>query len=342
MTNQSPTLVIPDLPEVEVTAPAAPPPSSPSVPPQATTAPYAKRAINITFQLGQGSFGQSGSNQITLTGLRVYVEIESVILPNPPNAVVRIFGMTLSQINQLSQAGLVWQTRGQNLIAVQAGDVGGQMTTVFNGLAFEAYPDFNAQPNVSFVIMANSGAQIQLQPQKPISFNGATSVDTALTRITGNLGIGLENNGVNTTLSYPYFPGAGMQQIMSVLKAADCFGTMDYARNVLAIWPKTGSRSTGGVPTISPNTGMIGYPTFQKNVMTVRTVFDPSLHGPADQAPGQKVNVQSQLQAANGQWTIRKVSYRLMSEMPNGPWEMILETYPAANSGANTSSPTPA
>jgi hypothetical protein len=285
------------------------------------TAPYARRKIIVTFQLGKGSFGGSGSNQLTVKGLRVHVHIERVVLPSPPIAIIRIYGLTLSHMNQLSQAGLQWQQR-DNLVAVQAGDDESGMTEVFNGLIFQSYPDFRQMPDTSFVVVANSGAKIQMKPVQPVTFKGATPVATALQRILATTGLKLENNGVSAVLSNPYFAGTAMTQLMSAIRAADCFGFIDMTKKLLAIWPKDKSRQSGGVPEVSPATGMIGYPEFERNLIKVRTLFDPAIHAPSDAAPGTRVKVKSQLTAANGEWPIIKVGYNLMSEMPNGPWEM--------------------
>jgi hypothetical protein len=55
----------------------------------------------------------------------------------------------------------------------------------------------------------------------------------------------------------------------------------------------------------------------------------PELHAPANAQPGTTIKINSQLKAANGVWTINKISYLLASEMPNGPWELSLLTSPA-------------
>lgn len=73
---------------------------------------FIKRIINVSFQLGTGSFGGSGYNQIGLKGLRVIAQIDNAGHPTPgATALIRIFGMTFSQMNELSVAGLVWNNR---------------------------------------------------------------------------------------------------------------------------------------------------------------------------------------------------------------------------------------
>ncbi len=69
---------------------------------------------------------------------------------------------------------------------------------------------------------------------------------------------------------------------------------------------------------------MIGYPSFSRNYIQVRTLFDPSIKG-----SGSVFRVESELTAANGLWRIVNIEYDLSSQTPGGPWEMTIEGYPA-------------
>src|SRR5438309_2052157 len=106
------------------------------------TAPYARRKINVFFQLGTGSFGGGTANVIKHTGLRVIAEITLAVLPHPGQAVLQVYGLTLSEMNALTVAGLTIRNR-DNKVLVQAGDDQSGMTDVFNGTIVEAYPDFS-------------------------------------------------------------------------------------------------------------------------------------------------------------------------------------------------------
>lgn len=304
------------------------------------SAPYARRQLNVTFQLGKGSFGGSGSDSITFKapstgapGMRVFAEISWANLPQQIRGVIRMYGLTLDHMNQLTNAGRFYEP-SRDKVLVQAGDVGGALTTVFQGTIIEAYPDFREMPNTAFQVIALGGAEINLKPVEPTTFEGAVSAPTALGQIAQKCGLTLENNGVSTMLSNPYFPGAGMTQINRAISAVNCFGTIDTAKNQLAIWPKDGSRSGASVK-IGPDTGMIGYPEFQKINVRVRSVFDPALVGIG---PGKKMTVDSQFTAAQGEWIVGQVDLTLASEMPDGPWEMLLTGW--RSEGGGTTAPT--
>jgi len=294
------------------------------------TAPYATRRIEVSIQLGEGNFGQGGFNTVTLSGLRMLAEIKYAVLPHPGEAVLTIWGMTLDQMNKLSVAGTQYKYR-QNKVLIKAGDDQSGLTAVFNGIITMAFPAFAGQPNAPFVIAASPGPGIALPPVKPVSFEGATSVETALRQIVQPAGLKLENNGVNVTLTNPYFPGTVMDQVNAACRAADCMGTIDSASSTLAIWPKNAGRNTSSVPLIAPETGMISYPQFQTMMVQVRTIFDPTIGG-----AGTKFRVKSQLSAANGIWNLTQKDYLIASEMPDGPWEMTLAGYPDESSSGGS------
>jgi hypothetical protein len=62
------------------------------------------------------------------------------------------------------------------------------MTTIYRGVIFEAYPDFGSQPEVSFVVSANPGMDLQQTPTEPISIKGPTDVTTVLEQVVNRSG----------------------------------------------------------------------------------------------------------------------------------------------------------
>jgi hypothetical protein len=316
------------LDDVNVTAPATTPATTPQF------NPYAQRQIQLTFQLNaaNGSFS-GGGNTLTLTGLRTFVQIQKATLPTTGQLYLRVQGMTLDHVNKLTKAGTTFQ-QSNNTVSVAAGDVGGQLTTVFTGDIIYAYPDFSTQPDVAFIVQSTSTAIVQLKPSTPVTFTGSTTAQQALTQILQPTGIKLQNNGVNATLASPYFPGTAWQQVMRCVRAANCDAAHDDLKNALVIAPKTGGTSSGATVVISPQTGMIGYPEFQQTQIRVRTLFAPNtLVGPL-----QQIQVQSQLTSANGKWNAYEVTYNLSSEAPGGPWEMIISGAPVTLTGSGGAS----
>lgn len=316
-----------ELPDVVNTAQA---PSRPPASPAPTGSSYIERDIVVTFKLGQGAFGNNGYNTLTLEGLRVSAQIAKVTLPGAGLASVHIYGMTLDQINTLTKAGTQWLDVN-NLIIIRAGDSSNGLSTIFIGNIWEAYPEFGSAPNTAFVVTANPAGNIQLKPVAPSSYKGATDAATAIGRMAKQAGLGFENNGVNVQLADPYFPGTIWTQIKTAVAAANAYAHLDSATNTLAIWPKTGPGRGGAIPLIAPETGMIGYPEFQRQLVKVRTLFDPAVKA------GGQIRIRSQLKAANGTFQATSIDYNLSARMPDGPWEMMITAWPP-----NTSAGAPA
>jgi len=318
------------LPDVNVTAQAPtaqtpPTPTTVTAPTQASGS-FVARIISLVIQLGTGSFGNSGSNTLTLgpignagtqpyNSLRCVVQIQAASAPFPGLAIVQVWGLSLDTINQLSIAGLIWGSRG-NYVAIQAGDSVNGLTTIFTGEIVQAYQRAN-QPEMPLVIVLNPAYGIQLTPANPTTFSGPTNGVTALTAALKPTKFVLENNGVSAILSNPYFHGSAWDQVKAITAAMGAVGYLDSAKSVYAIWPQNGNRTGGNTPLISPQTGMIGYPEFQQRLIRVRTLFDPH----ASLSVGHEIQVESQLKAANGTWPISTITHDISAQLADGPWE---------------------
>jgi hypothetical protein len=309
------------LPEVEVTAPAVP----------AVIVPWAERIIILTIALGKGNFGNSGSNTVTLVSqngpystLRILVQVQNASAPNPTSAVVVVYGLTLDQINQLTLAGIDYGTRS-NYITIQAGDTTAGMATVFNGTFFGAYPRGD-QPDMAFVILANPANAISLTPAAPTSIAGPANADTVFGSILSGSGYTLTNNGVTGMARNPYHWGSVWNQCKQASQAFNCEMAVDSTAKTITISPRSGSSAGAGI-TLSPDTGMIGYPEFDQNLIRVRHLYSQSLVNRL-KILSSSFNVQSQFKPANRKWTTTQVDVNLAAQLPGGPWEIVVTGAP--------------
>lgn len=281
-----------------------------------------QRVLTVTFTLGAGTFAESGTDTVTVSGLRATATISRNGGLSPSHLSLRINGMALSVMNQLTQLGQPIAFVSQNYVTVQAGDAVNGMTTVFTGQSLGTWVDASGAPDVALVCEAIEGQYNAIAPANPTSYEGPVSVVTILQSIAGQLGLTLEPNGVNVTLTNPYLPGTLVDQARGVAQAANINIAFDFATNALAIWPKYGSRSTPAPPLVSAETGMVGYPVHTQFGISVQTIFNPNI-----QAGGQ-IQVQSVLAPANGLWATYAVTHDLASELADGPWFTKAECYP--------------
>ena len=162
-------------------------------------------------------------------------------------------------------------------------------------------------------IQAHTYQYIAVAPADALSYSGSASVATIMSNLAMRMGLSLENNGVNVSLSNPTFGGSLVAQMRACARAANIYAQIDQVRSVLAIWPKNGSRS-GAPVMVSPQTGLVGYPRFGLRQIQFKTLFNPSL------VTGRRVQVQSSLQPACGIFTVIGLDIDVAAEEPNGPW----------------------
>ena len=296
---------------------------------------FVQRAIDITISLGSGVFGQTGANTVKLSGLRALVSVQKGGFPSMDQASVRIYGVQPSVMNAVSTLGVPLTMARRNSMLIEAGDAVNGMAVVYNGHILSAWQDFSEAPETALSLVGNGGYEQALTPSQPISVQGTADVATLMQSIAGRMGWAFENAGVTVKLSNPYLSGTALKQAHDLARAADIELYCDTGTNpvTLAIWPKTGTRS-GQVPLISAASGMVGYPSYQSNGMSLRTLFNPNVR------LGGQIQVQSSIGGApttitgsnqvpdgtqsggpNGTWyVIGPLTHDLSAQVPGGPW----------------------
>lgn len=276
---------------------------------------FVQRALGFTFTLGTGSFGNSGANTVTLPdGLWATAQIQKSGTPSMNRAHLRIYGLSLSIMNQLSRIGVLPTSVRNNVVTVTAGEVGGNMPLAFAGGIQDAWPDFSSPTEAILNVTAFTGLLAQMKPVLPTSFNGSTDVATIMGQLAQQMGYTLENNGVSVQLRNPYLPGTARSQALAAADAAGIYVVFDDDNGVMAILPKTSAR--GGVtPVISPTGDMVGYPTYVgPGQLALTTEYNPQLRFMGN------VKVENSIVGgANGTWRVTDLNNDL-STLPDGPW----------------------
>lgn len=287
---------------------------------------FVPRQISATITLAASSspntFG-NGANTATLAGLRMAATIQQAGNVSIGMMQLRVWGMTLKMINQLTTLGGNYLQQINNTISVQAGDSINGMSTAFQGVIKEAYPDMMGAPDPSFVINAYGALYGATAAIAPSSYRGSASVAVIMANLAAAAGLQFENSGVNVQLSNPYFSGDAKTQIAACARAAGIYAAVDEKTNTLAIWPADGSRG-GAVPVISPSAGMIGYPCFQSNRVIVQKIYDPTIRY------GAQVQIQSSLTPACGMFTVYGLVHDLEALMPGGRWQSTITAFPVS------------
>ena len=298
---------------------------------------FVKRLLKLDVKLAPNpgtnqpnTFAESGTDTVTIEGARMSARVSNSGTPSGAQASVDIWGLTPSLMNQLSTLGLAFNLVAKNTLTISAGDDVNGMTTVFAGTIMAAYADYNSMPSVPFKFECNAGVIDAVAPAVPASFPGPVDVATVMSGFARLLGYGFENNGVTTQLPPSYFSGNVRTQMQACAAAAGINAEVVNG-NVLAIWPKGGSRtSVTLVPILSKDSGMIGSPAFTQQGIIVKTVFNPQIaFGGKVQVLSTVLNGIQQAQQAKNQtfktpsnsiWAVYKLDHALDSLVPKGQW----------------------
>lgn len=271
---------------------------------------FSKKQLRFVITLGTGKFGASNNDTIKLEGFRAVVDIDKAGGVQMSTLRAKIYGVR--QADMSSATTLQWKpgTFIPNTVEVYALD-GSVETLVFAGNIINAWGDYASMPDVYFHIQAQSAYFNQLKAVAPRSFKGSADVASVMSSIAFNMGLAFENNGVTTKLSDLYLANTDLEQAKELARAAGCDLYLDD--KVLAITPPNVPRKTL-IPTISRDTGMVGYPTFDGVGVNFTSLFNPAVMF------GGSIKLITDVQQAAGEWVVTSVAHRLESEKPGGAW----------------------
>ncbi len=280
---------------------------------------FTRKALRLTVQLGEGTFGDSLADTVVIEDTRMLADMSMPGGESMGSCNIKVWGMSPELMNQLTSIGTINKAvRLKNSIFLDADDGTDGFQNVFQGTIFDAWGDYNAAPEVAFNVVAWSGLAASLKPVQPTSYQGATAVSTIMQDLATEAGLDFEDFGVDVQLSNPYLQGTALAKIRAVARAANIFHAID--RGALVISPLDKARATEDV-VISPETGMVGYPTLSSKGMVVASRFNPRV------ILGGDITVSSAIPMACGQWRVFNLSHSLSSEMPDGPWFTNVECY---------------
>lgn len=274
------------------------------------------KELRFVITLGAGAtFRSTTNNQITLEGFRASVTIDKGGGQMMGTLRAQVYGVSQSDMNSVTT--LLWQPIATapsqqitNQVQVYAID-GAQETLVFSGWIVQAWGNYQSMPDVFLEIQANSATKGMLTPVAPRSFKGQIDVASVMSTIATSMGFTFENNGVTVTLASMYLCNTGMEQIKSLAQAANIWWVLD--NTTLAIMPRNSPRG-GLIPDISPQSGLVGYPTFDGVGVNFQTLFNPAIKFMG------AFKLTTSIIRANSKWIATSVNHRLESEKPGGAW----------------------
>ena len=265
------------------------------------------RKINLQFL-------QANNKVVNLQGLRCTAIIYN---PGGNNGVaqlqLKVYGMTLDQMNQYSSSGSNLVVNENYGITVSAGNEGSTPTQIFEGGIISSYIDFSSVPDVAFVCVAQAGLFQQAAMTATRSWEGAQNAETLIESLTALMGENwtFKNNGAHFVLQNPSYSGSIQEQIKKI--AADSSFPLSIENNTVSIWENTGVKNDT-IINLSATNGLVGYPSYYPAGFIVKSEFNPQI------SIGCTINLKSVIPKANGAFSIYSSTHELSTLTPGGPW----------------------
>ncbi|TAN11547.1 MAG: hypothetical protein EPN34_07040 [Burkholderiaceae bacterium] len=273
---------------------------------------FTERSIDVTINWGKGDYGAEPGPDILLTGHRVLAQVVYINGAQQASADLRIYGMTLNEINECTGTKVNAYAVTGSRIRVSASTAKGSKAQIYDGQILRSFGEFNSQPEPCLLVYAQGAVLGAAKPVAARSYVGATDAATVCADIAKSMNLAFENDGVSVILDNPYFSGTDYTQLVACTDAANIDFAVD--RGVLAIWPKGKARKAEVPVIVSPQTGMVGYPDIGSDRIYLRTLMNPDL------AIGRLIRVQSDLMPACGDWKVVSAIHNVESELPGGAW----------------------
>ena len=273
---------------------------------------FSEKALRLTVTLDK-----AGANNVyTLTGFATHVAISKQGGVDFAKASVEVYGLSLDTMAQLTMLSFRPLGRRWNLLQVEAGE-GGNYSVVFQGEVTNAYADLNGACPV-MKMEAQTGSYPVLQPEGQLAISGQQSAAETVGMLAQKTGKTFRNDGVEATLSDCIITGDPITKMRQIANSVGADLLIDDDEIVLL--PRGKVRETGGIPLVSADAGMVGYPTFTQNGIQVVSYFRPDLR------IGAAVRVESIIPSASGTWKIVNLSHDLTAHKPGGgSWRTTFE-----------------
>lgn len=273
---------------------------------------FTKKAIRIELEL---TTGLTKSFQ----GLACKANIQKLGLPDKNKATIEIMGLSYDDLAAATSVSFRPFVYNRNRVSVFAGEEGKELMQIFSGNVVTSWADFNNVPEPVLKIDAMTGGFASLLSQPQIATDGAAKVSEVVGQMAKASGMAFSNQGVDASLNNSVLSGSPIEKAHSAANQVGADLIIDD--NEMVLLPRGAERNTGlGTILVSPETGMIGYPTFGNMTIQVKTFFNPAIRF------GGSIEIQTIVPKASGTWRVTKVQHQISAYDPKGgPWETQIE-----------------
>lgn len=275
---------------------------------QSVTESYTEKTIRVTISLDDGG---KAITQHVLEGFAIDARITKQGMPELPTANVAIFGLKESQLSDFTMLSFDALTVRRNFIEIEAGEKGKKLSSIFYGEIANSVPDFNAAPSPVLNIEAITASYPALIPSAPVAVAGSQTADALMKQFAAEAGIGFRNEGVSGSIANSVINGDPLSKMQWVANTLGADLIIDDREAVLMPADKVRGNEVA-VRVINPDTGEIGYPSFDNMGVRASCFFAPDLQ------IGGYCKIESAFKRATGIWKIYQLEHSLSAYKPGG------------------------
>ncbi|MCX5617013.1 hypothetical protein NQF87_08535 [Bombella sp. TMW 2.2559] len=324
---------------------------------------FTRKQISVTFNI---ALPDGTTDSLTLeSDYRIKAIVSHAGMSVGSELELEIWGMSINDMNQLCYVANYPNAenprtvnQSNSTVTVRVGDYGKPLTTLFTGLLTEGSADLNGGEPVFRAHAMTSVIMAAVVPD-PISYRGPRSVVSILSDICTAAGFQLIDHGGwgrHSTLHNHYAEGTTLDQIRRTVE--DCGGTYNFTNinapavegaaplgGTVEVWGPTYGGVTKDmlartIPLISPETGLIGYPAYNRAGISFSCFLRPDIayyqpvkvvkeYTPAGWVAGENgLNQQGQRIASapwNGFWLPYSITHEVTAEIPGGNWHTFVD-----------------
>lgn len=278
---------------------------------------FTDKRLRVTLILAGANavFPGTNSNTLVLENLRTTARVQAVARL-ATQADIRINGMRAADMNALTVAWANPPVVLDHIVILEANNTGRSdgWVQVFKGTIIEAQPDYRGAPDVAFQLLAVTGYFVKINPAEPTSYPFEVDIGVAAGDIVARMGApwSYVDGGADGVLSNPYFYGTLWDQLTQACQAANA--DFYIQGDDILVVPAGQPRTTEPSVILKPESGLVGYPMFERSGLNVLAHYDPAF------LCGSAVEIESSVPNASGRWYPYAMHHVLESLTPQGSW----------------------
>jgi len=278
---------------------------------------FSRKQVRVEVDLWKGE----QKKHIVCEGIETHVQVDKPGEPDQNKCTVELYNLSMDTMRDMTTLAFRPLQSKNNAIAVYAGDEINGMAKCFSGEIQAAFADFSTAPTIKMHIEAAAGAYAALAASPPIAVDGTENAASLIQQFAKEAGYSFRNNGVSAQVKNCVLNGSPIQKAQTVADMVGCELIIDD--NMVIIQPFDKALDSGNATLMSKDSGMLGYPTFTSDGISLKCLYNPDLQ------LGALVEVKSVVPGAEGTWKITHLQHSLIANANSpGDWFSMIEASP--------------